>query len=320
MLQRQGVQVYDQNGKVKVSYEQITEGLAKAAAKGGQFEGALAAMGESISTKLSNVRDNITNIFVNLFEAGKGLFGPVLDGLNSVLSFIAEITKPGTGMDILIFLIRTVTNALIIQAGMWLVINAEVIALTISTWALFAAENAALLGIPLLIAGFGWLADKVGGVTNAFKVLANVGILALDIILAPFKFLYDLAKTGSIGEAFDIMVSDYKAAIGGVTGAYNEGVAEVDAANKKKSLAEKARAANYHPSAIPDNMGGGKDKGSAANKVQAPKITTINITIGNLVNELMVQTTNLKESPSQLREAIINILGGAINDSQLIVK
>lgn len=48
------------------------------------------------------------------------------------------------------------------------------------------------------------------------------------------------------------------------------------------------------------------------------KATTINISIGNLVESLSVNTTNIQESTSKIRELVATALTDALNDSQII--
>jgi cytochrome c556 len=50
----------------------------------------------------------------------------------------------------------------------------------------------------------------------------------------------------------------------------------------------------------------------------AAKATTINITIGNLVESFTVSTTNIQESTSKIREMVATALTDALNDSQII--
>lgn len=322
MLQKQGVQVYDNAGKINVSYKQITEGLQKASEKGGQFFGALENMGTSISTKLSNVRDNITNIFVNLFEAGKGIFGPVLDGLNTVLGFIAKITAPGAGLNTVIFLIRTITVALAYQAVAWAVVNRALLQYELGFYALYIAENLALLGIPLLIgaivAGFMYLSDKVGGVTNAFVVLGEVATAVFNTIGAGVKFIYDLFDVG-----FGAAVENFKKSVSDtwsdVADTYNKFSKESDKTKKLKGEGEIPEDKSKFGAATSFGSSKGKGKSSTAG-LSGPKITTINISVGNLINEFTIQTTNIKEGTTALKQQVTNVLSQALNDSQLIVQ
>jgi Prophage tail length tape measure protein len=50
------------------------------------------------------------------------------------------------------------------------------------------------------------------------------------------------------------------------------------------------------------------------------KSVTVNVTIGNLVNDFKIQTTNIKEGASQLHDMIVQTLTGAINDSQIVAE
>ena len=52
--------------------------------------------------------------------------------------------------------------------------------------------------------------------------------------------------------------------------------------------------------------------------VQSNKPVTVNITIGSLVHDFKISTTNLKESTTAIRDEVVKTLMSAVNDSQLI--
>lgn len=52
--------------------------------------------------------------------------------------------------------------------------------------------------------------------------------------------------------------------------------------------------------------------------VQANKAVTVNITIGSLINDFKISTTNIQESSQAIHDKVVQALTGAVNDSQLI--
>ncbi|MBC7382252.1 MAG: hypothetical protein H7296_04560 [Bacteroidia bacterium] len=53
-------------------------------------------------------------------------------------------------------------------------------------------------------------------------------------------------------------------------------------------------------------------------EVSGNKVVTINVSIGNLINDFQIKTTNIQESASAIHDKVVQALTSAINDSQLI--
>lgn len=58
-----------------------------------------------------------------------------------------------------------------------------------------------------------------------------------------------------------------------------------------------------------------KEKTSA---VSGSKVVTINVTIGSLINDFQIKTTNLQESTTAIKDKVTQALTSALNDSQII--
>jgi hypothetical protein len=58
--------------------------------------------------------------------------------------------------------------------------------------------------------------------------------------------------------------------------------------------------------------------GSSAAKVSGSKVTNIQITIGKL-SDIVIKTTNIKESYDKIKDEVTKVLLAAVNDSQLVV-
>ena len=67
-----------------------------------------------------------------------------------------------------------------------------------------------------------------------------------------------------------------------------------------------------------DPTGGLSKEPKGTKGVQANKAVTVNITIGSLINDFKIQTTNLKDSASNIHDEVVKALTSAVNDSQLI--
>jgi hypothetical protein len=52
--------------------------------------------------------------------------------------------------------------------------------------------------------------------------------------------------------------------------------------------------------------------------VSGTKVVTVNVTIGNLINDFKIQTTNIQESTTAVKDKVLQALTSALNDSQLI--
>lgn len=61
-------------------------------------------------------------------------------------------------------------------------------------------------------------------------------------------------------------------------------------------------------------------KVSTRSQAQGTKVTTINMSIRELIHEFNINTTNVKEGAYKVSEMITNAITGALNDSQLIVE
>ena len=62
--------------------------------------------------------------------------------------------------------------------------------------------------------------------------------------------------------------------------------------------------------------GAGKEK-KGTGGVSGSKIVTVNVTIGNLINDFRIQTTNIQESTTAIKDKVLQALTSAVNDSQL---
>lgn len=65
---------------------------------------------------------------------------------------------------------------------------------------------------------------------------------------------------------------------------------------------------------------GGKDNGKTTEvRGEGQKVQTFNITIGDLIKDFTIATTNLSEAPAKVREIIVQALLSAVSDSQISI-
>jgi hypothetical protein len=64
--------------------------------------------------------------------------------------------------------------------------------------------------------------------------------------------------------------------------------------------------------------GASPESKSKASGVSGAKVVTINVTIGSLINDFQIKTTNIQESTNAIKEKVIMALTSAVNDSQIV--
>lgn len=104
------------------------------------------------------------------------------------------------------------------------------------------------------------------------------------------------------------------------SGNYDEAKLQMDALKARKEFV------TTWATAPTDKTGGkaGKAEGVESmglepEKVSGQKMTNINITMKNLIEHFNISTTNLQESTGKIREEVLKVLVGAVNDAQILV-
>lgn len=162
-------------------------------------------------------------------------------------------------------------------------------------WALWAVVKTA---VGLMIQYFVALKDIIVGTFTLDLKQVEKGLKSMaDLVLNSGKKIGESAKKG------------YKEGIGDF---HADKLAE--AKENKKGLAGVKKMATPATSATATSAKG--TKGTSG--VQSNKPVTINITIGSLIHDFKISTTNLKESSQSVHDAVVKALTGAVNDSQLI--
>ena len=180
--------------------------------------------------------------------------------------------------------------------------------------------------ITLLMGPIGWLISAIMSIYSHWKSiedafqsdgiiggLKRIGIVLLDTILYPLQQAMEwVAKiTGADwakGAAESIKALRKNLDL----------IVPEETANKTVTNAEKAKVktGGLAPGSL--TTATGKKEKSKADGVSGTKVVNINVSIGNLINDFSIKTTNLQESTTAIKEKVIQALTGAINDSQII--
>lgn len=145
-----------------------------------------------------------------------------------------------------------------------------------------------------------------GGIEGGLK---RIGIVLLDTVLYPIQKVVEwVAKLTGADWA--------KGAVESIKAMRKQMDLITPEETAKKD--EKDPASRKPKAVVPVKPGGiGKLEDKAKN-VTGSKVVTINITIGNLINDFTIKTTNLQESAKTIHDEIVKALTSAVNDSQIV--
>lgn len=59
--------------------------------------------------------------------------------------------------------------------------------------------------------------------------------------------------------------------------------------------------------------------GDTTQKSEGPKVVNVNVTIGNLIDKFAIETTNIMQSPDQIKKMVAMALTDAVNDAEILV-
>lgn len=150
-----------------------------------------------------------------------------------------------------------------------------------------------------------WAALVVDAFEGVWKVIKGVFTLDGAMVIEGFK------------QSADVMVNAGRKLAEGFKTGYDEGMKDFASDQAKKTVAAPKNVAG--PTA-----GGTKTTPAIApvkaetKGAQAAKAVTINVTIGSLIKDFKIQTTNVTEGAAKVREMVAQALVSATNDSQLI--
>jgi hypothetical protein len=256
-----------------------------------------------------------------------GLFKSAAVGLKTFIEFLkehSEVVKAvaiGIGIAVAgygVYLV--VTNAAAIVTGIW----------TAAQWLLNAALSANPIGI--VVVAIGALIGAVIYAYNTFgkfravlwatwAVMKEFASIVGDVFMGLGKTITGVLTfnpkmiTEGTNQAISA-VKDSATRIGkAAKEGYDSGMADFNKEQKLKAEGkEKKTAKGGLP--VPSAEAGPK-KDTSPKGASGTKAVTINITIGKLIEQFKITTTNLHESTSKVQEMVANTLLQAVNDSSI---
>lgn len=343
----------------KITYEQITQALAKAHAEGGIYYNGLENMAGNTSVQISNLGDAMFQLKVKMFDDLKPAITATIETLSGFIEKMGKAwewaVKHQTELKALAagFLVAKTAAMVIIPLIEGYTIATA--AATTATVTMTAAQTALLGPIGLVITAVGLLTAAYVEVSNAAEdaAKAQAGLqndyksstaASLDEQLNLFKS-YGLKE----GEAIDKVISGRRKLaeedallaaqnyerLKGVAAAKGEGYSDEvsQAASEVLRTEANLQAVNEwakgkkEPKATtskgltPQGVKGSTPPAKSTAKTQAvgSKSVTINMNV-NKLGEITINTTSISEAGSKVKEYLQGIIIGALNDSQLILE
>lgn len=332
---------------VEGAFRQVTE-------EGGKFFNMAERQGQTVAGRWSTLMDNINQIFTNFGESTNSTVGRLIESLIKLVEWVGKNQETlltigkvalwvvGIMTAYKVAVLATQIPLMLMTAAQW----ALNIAMTANPIGLIVAGIAALTaGLIIAYNKIGWFRGAVLASWEAIKGFGNIikeyvvdrikglisglGSIAEAIGLlfkGKFSAAYDAAKEGAAG-LFGITakanaISNAKKVGEQIGAAYKKGVGEVQAKNTAGVKNGKASTAT---AAVTGGAGGagtagleipgvGKDTAKGISE-GGSRPTNVNITLGNLVETLNINTTTMKEGTVELeqkvREALLRVLNSA---------
>lgn len=314
---------------MSISYDMLTMALEKAHEKGGIYYNGLENMANNTSVKISNVGDALFQSFVEIFQKIKPYVDGGLGFINDMLS--SAKNNIGAYFDAMVSFFKPLINP-IRELFDKIVSSVRKVYDSLSQ---FSSEGGSILefirdAIGGLITAFGYLYEYtfnfVAGVIDVFHtiyvILEKLGIIwviktgfelvwtVLQGIGSALKSLYD----NVINPIFEKIMWAYnkvKELLGIKDKKITVSVDKKEELNTSSNMSKLKKTTNIDNASLPT-----KTKGTSG--VSGSKVITVNVTIGNLINDFRIQTTNIQESTTAIKDKVLQALTSAVNDSQLI--
>jgi hypothetical protein len=340
----------------------------------GDMNGVLGASDAIMKTTgggISNMKDTITALYLNIGENLKPAITAVISGLTSAItaisSFVSFLGSGSTGAKAFGVVMGVIGGALLTYGIITTGLAIKTGVLTVAQLLLNTAMTANPIGIVIVAVGaligalvmayntFDTFRAVVNGAWSVLKTIGSniastftnipdliikafmqvpaaimsafsgVGKLFSAIFSGDFKAVpaimanlgKDILKTNPLtGFGVNVAESLTKGAGEAYGKAYDETMAkaEKDKASLKTGKSKAAGAKLNVP--VVGKAGKGLDAGISEVRSSAPK--NFYISIGNLVKDLNINTTNLTEGSAKLKEEITKLLLTAVNDMQII--
>jgi hypothetical protein len=314
--------------------------------------GSMAAISKTTGGQISNLEDNLTSLWLTIGTQVKPVISTMISGLSTLIDYIkTSVTwfkENTTVVKSLAVSVGILSGAYAIYTGWqkltvyWEGLKNGAFVQSIlagnGLTATMAALNATMLANPAF-----WVVAGIAAVAGAFYYAYETS----ETFRAGLFGLWEVVKTvGSlIGEVFtglgqiikgaltldkDAIAAGMLSIVDTVKGAgerigksYEEGK-EKGVASFKDSKKEKKKGdgliTGVAPMGSPEAAAAsaGAPKAPKAPSAQANKAITINVTIGKLIETFKIQTNNMSESTSKIKEMVASTLTDALNDSQIV--
>lgn len=144
--------------------------------------------------------------------------------------------------------------------------------------------------------------------------LKRIGIVLLDTMLYPLQQLLELAsKLPGVGD----LAGQGAKKILELRKGMDLVLPEESQKKTSKGLEGVKKPASMGMGALKP-LGTTDEKKDKTKAVSGNKVVTINVSIGNLINDFQIKTTNLQESTTAIKDKVLQALTSAVNDSQIV--
>lgn len=312
---------------------------------------------QSLIAKMNDTNNRYVQLQLEMGEKLKPVFIGIMNGVMSAVDVMKEmwewsVTTFTTIRAVAPGILKELKEDFYALAGgitaagiAYLALNPEIVTNTIAAgansianlWAAAAMglETAAmwLLNAALTANPIGIIVVAIGALTTAIikgyqhsekfrATIQGIGAVAKDIGLIFWGLGESIIGALTVNPALIKKgFSDMAAGASDVGKAFHRGYEESiseshkDDASKKPNTIIGRQVAKQTTGRAPELT---KPAGTTTSKVTGSKVVNIHITIGNLVKEFKVQTTNIKESTGKVHDLIVGALTGAVNDSEII--
>lgn len=286
----------------KVDFNAIDTVFRNLSGSGGKFFNLMSEQAKTTGGQISNLKDQLFQMSVVLFNALKPAIDIVIKYLSSFISLVSSAITWILEWKKTIGFVTYALGALVavivaFNAYAFIANTVSLVQFVIGMWR-FAASiegvTIAQYALNLATAVF----DALSG--NYAALAAGAIVLAAGIwgIYEAQKSVNEETRKGS----------EFKGAFGGDLVSKVNGMANTIGQNPRANNGVKAVGASS----------GTKSSGTEISAVEAKGHQNFNISIDKLVEKLTIQTTNLKESGNAVKAEVTKALIGAVNDFQLM--
>ena len=189
-----------------VTYEMLSDALAKASSEGGKYAGAMEAQSKTYNGAMSNLQESF-QVFTG--QLSEGLFNAIKDIIPYLTSMFDWLSQ---NKDIVIAIALPLLTFFNIIVGFMII--QKIIGLFSALWAVLMANPiiAIIALIAGLVAGFVYLWNNCEGFRNFFigiwEAIKNAVSVAVNFIVSCFNAIVNFAK-GIAGVLYNIYIKPY---------------------------------------------------------------------------------------------------------------